>query len=1563
MADEIASLKVVIEAEDKVSPVVDGIGEKLGGLGGKRSPATRVPDEIAQKWQATGKALKNVGEGIDSVTKPIQVASVALAAGGTAAAKFAIDFEDNFAAVKKTVDGTPEQLAEIRQGIIDLTTTGINGHSAIPMTTQELTELAAAGGQLGIQTENIVEFTETMAQLGTATNLVGEEGAQTLARFMNVTGTSQGDIDRLGSAIVDLGNNYATTEAEIAQMALRLGATASVVGFSTQDILAYSTALSSMGVEAEAGGSAVSRIIMDIQSAVSSGGQDLQNFAKTSGKTAEEFAEQWKTDASGAFEEFIKGLSQSEDIIGTLADLGFNNIRDIQALQRFASASGIELLTSALERSNTAWQENTALQTEFDAKADTTASKIQIVKNNLTEAGRSLGEVMLPTIADATSGIANFAQGLAKMDEGSKKTAVGIGAVTVGVGALSKVAAGGMKFVGNIAEGIGKISEAASSLSSFGFSGGALAELGTLAGGIAAPAGVIAGYHLISKYVGESIENNSKLGQSYKELYGDLQEAEKQAEHIGALRDEYDKLNQSIEQGELSGDELEKAKARTEEIVQEIKGLVNDDTIKLMIDTGDYEAALDLAVAEAKNAVNEIEDTLSADNYKDAKKAVSGAYDTLIMSGNEGAQYRERQTAAREWLKEAAEFEQEYSRIMDNLSKAEDNGNSKGMRTFNAERNRLIKEMQDSGFTEAYKQMTGNDFKFEDMDGVVTQIQNVKTAYSELSTQIGAADETAENSRKSLAAMAQTAQDSAIAFNGFNNIQDVFAAGGNAVNNTVTQLISNMREWGFENKDIAAQVALFLNGFSDLQGAIEANALDAVISNFISKGEQLGLTSGEIAEKAALMKNGFSDIQQAAASGKINAVVSDFAKFGESMGMTVEQVDALAHGLELVPENKHIELTANGFEILDGAAEKLKEFANENVHISVDADGNLTILDEATGKTQILQDIGAVNLAVNAEGNIEALDAAGEKVAEIDGETAEVTYTANTDEADQYTPDDKPADVVFHPNTEEVDAYQPDDKSADVIYHIKTVGTPPKQQATGTDNFPGGLAMVNDQTGVADPRELILDHGRAFIPQGRNVILPLSKGAKVYTASQTKAIMTGMGIPRYAEGKDNSDAFTSARDDWLHYTRTHAVTVLEEYEKWLEFQEKFKDNEKDIQDIEEQLFSYRQKMYSERVNASESWLDHEERYNGLAASDYIAGLDRMKQYMAEYYAEGIISREEYNEQILRLDEKRIDKEREMLKKQQDESLAWIGDRTYFNDWQNYGDTPEAAYGRVKERLDTALAEGKILWDDYNDYLSEAGSALYQGRREQSESWLEEQRKYFGMSAEDYVAGLEREKAYTEEYYRLRLISAREYHEGMTEINHQIWDEAASAYDDMLSKQSEYISDMREKFSDEEQALRDSWDTLDRDEDMDDVRRQLEIYAGAVTDRGQQKYKDLQEQLKQLERDEELYQLQVNNNAVLERLEAEYDRAEDAKADFLKSIAVNTDIDVSGIVGDLTERLTTTGGNIETLLTQLLEAVNNSSVPSSTVYGPTYNDNRKISLTQIAGLIPLLGETQ
>ena len=152
-----------------------------------------------------------------------------------------------------------------------------------------------------------------------------------------------------------------------------------------------------------------------------------------------------------------------------------------------------------------------------------------------------------------------------------------------------------------------------------------------------------------------------------------------------------------------------------------------------------------------------------------------------------------------------------------------------------------------------------------------------------------------------------------------------------------------------------------------------------------------------------------------------------------------------------------------------------------------------------------------------------------------------------------------------------------------------------------------------------------------------------------------------------------------------------------------------------------------------------------------------------------------------------------------------------------------------------------------------------------------------------MTDEEYIAGLKRIQQYTQEYYDLGLISRKEYNENMTELNHDMFDQAGESFDDMLQQQQDYINKLRDEFSAQEQALQDSWTVEDRKADMSETQAQLDIYANAVTDRGQQKYKELQEQMKQLQRDEELYQLQVKNNATIEKLEAEYDALENSKA--------------------------------------------------------------------------------
>lgn len=1602
------SKKAYTDAQATVKKATEQYEEYEKGL-----KAAERADE-AQNLQNTGKRWKEVGEGIDTVTKPLQYAATALAAGGVASAKFAIDFEDNFANVKKTVDGTPEQLEKIRQEIIDMTTVGINGHSAIPETTAELTELAAAGGQLGITTDNIVDFTEVMAQMGSATNLVGEEGAATLARFQNVMGVGQNEIRNIGSAIVDLGNHSATTESEIAAMALRMGKYGSSVRMSAADVLGYSAALSSLGIEAQMGGSAIGRTWLSIETAVASGGEGLTKFAKYSGKSAEEFKKQWNTDSSGAFNGLLKGLQSAENLTLALDDLGINNTQDIQAMM--ALVNGYDLVTESVNRSNTAYKENTALQEEFDRKAETTASQLSVTKNNIVEAARSIGETMLPSIKDASTTVANFAKGLSQMDDEQKRAVVNTGATVIALGALSKVGVGVIKGAGDFVEGLGVISDklpiiadatSAIKVSTAGL-GSSFSALAPIFGAVLAPAAVVAGYKVIADHVTEAIENNAKLGQSYKELYSQWQDADNQVSHLENLRSEYEKLNESINSGTLNPEELESAKNRINDIMQEIKATTNDDTIKLMIDTGEFDTALAMAVSNAQDSANEIKDALDLTSGKKAQKAVSEGYDALQKGSSYGMDYKNQKEEMSQWLQQATDVKEKYQQLQEEMTAAYASGDKERRQKAIQARDAFVNEMTDSEFSKAYEKMQGQKFSFGEMKDVQKQVDNIKAAYNEISTSIEKMDERANNGRESLQAVAEVVTSESMNLNGFKNMQEVFESGGIAVDNVCKQIKSTMTDLGFENQDIAAQVALFKNGFQDLQGAINNNALDAVVNDFVKQGKEIGLTSEEIVTKAALMKNGFSDIQQAVASGDVSGLVKDLSSLGGDLGLSTEQVDALAHSLGLLPEDKHIEIDASGdVSAIENAKNAVEEINNAgNVQLQVSAEGDISVLDTADSKLQELINNNQVTITFNVDtGGFDINDLGGNKLGEI---TADGKI--NWEKGDVEKPENEKADGTIDYKLGDVAKPENAVATGTINYTLGTVATPngvPK--AKGTQNFEGGLAMVNDEKGISDPRELIVDKGRAFIPQGKDVVLPLSKGAKVYTASQTKAIMNGMGIPHYATGKDNSDAFTSAKDDWTHYTKTHAVTTAQELEKWLEFQEKFKSNDKDIADIEEQIFSLTQKRTQELNNLSKSyieeraalndwddngdnpidafarirdrnmaeveagrmtwedyttemssigstlyenmteysrdWLEHQEKYNGMSAADYIAGIGRIQTYTEQMYAQGIISHKEYVEAKNKLNEEYLDKRKEQIEQEYNISKDYISEHTYFNDWQDNGDNPLDAYNRVMDRHREELANGELTQDEFDKYQSELGSDMYSERVEQSKNWLEEQRKYYGMTDEEYIAGLKRIQQYTQEYYDLGLISRKEYNENMTELNHDMFDQAGESFDDMLQQQQDYINKLRDEFSAQEQALQDSWTVEDRKADMSETQAQLDIYANAVTDRGQQKYKELQEQMKQLQRDEELYQLQVKNNATIEKLEAEYDALENSKADFIKSIATNIDsIDVTGIVADITQEVSDGNDKITKTLGEIIEAIKGIKIEQQ-----NYNNNSKITI--------------
>ena len=312
---------------------------------------------------------------------------------GAAALKMAIDFESAFTGVLKTVEGTDVQLDKLRTGILDMS-------EALPATANEIAGVAEQAGQLGIETNSVLGFTKVMIDMGESTNLSANDAAQSLARFFNIMGTGASKFDNLGSSIVDLGNNFATTESEITDISLRLAGAGKIVGLAESDILGLSTAMSSIGIAAERGGTAMTRTLVEINTAVDGGGERLQKFADVAGTTATAFAATWKDEPIDAVLEFIEGIKrlgeEGGNVSTTLDDLDLRGIRVQQTLTGLASAGN--LTADAVERSATAWEQNTALATEAGRRYATTESQLRQFGNTLKRELIDTGTERLPVL-------------------------------------------------------------------------------------------------------------------------------------------------------------------------------------------------------------------------------------------------------------------------------------------------------------------------------------------------------------------------------------------------------------------------------------------------------------------------------------------------------------------------------------------------------------------------------------------------------------------------------------------------------------------------------------------------------------------------------------------------------------------------------------------------------------------------------------------------------------------------------------------------------------------------------------------------------------------------------------------------------------------------------------------------------------------------------------------------------------------------------------------------------------------------------------------------------------
>lgn len=374
MASSDMKLDLIISAQDLASKEIEGIRRKLDDL----------TKSTSETWKNSDGVFSKMKLGWAAVAGAIAYAWTKLFEFWEEAVSVANSYESAFAWVKKTVDGTTSDFVKLDSTLKKMSKT-------IPSTYEELAWIMELGGQLGVWINDLEKFTTTIAELGTATNLTNEDAAQMLAQFANITWMDLSNIDRLGATIVDLWNNFATTEADIVNFASRIAGAWNIAWLSESQIMGIATAFSSVGIEAEAWGTAVQKVLLQMNNAATLWGDSLIEYSKAIWVTTEEFKELWNTHPEEVFQRFLTSLNDAwSGASKILQDL---ELKDERLTRAFLSLwQNSEILTDAISRGNEAWNENIALVNEANQRYATTESQLIMLQNERANAMEAIWE-------------------------------------------------------------------------------------------------------------------------------------------------------------------------------------------------------------------------------------------------------------------------------------------------------------------------------------------------------------------------------------------------------------------------------------------------------------------------------------------------------------------------------------------------------------------------------------------------------------------------------------------------------------------------------------------------------------------------------------------------------------------------------------------------------------------------------------------------------------------------------------------------------------------------------------------------------------------------------------------------------------------------------------------------------------------------------------------------------------------------------------------------------------------------------------------------------------------
>lgn len=1127
-----------------------------------------------------GNTLQTVGGKMTGLGNTMTVGVTApIVAGVGAVVKSAMSWESAFAGVKKTNDEVVDSNGNVVYSYADLEN-GLRGLTAqLPASHEEIAGVAEAAGQLGIKSQDVVSFTKTMIDMGESTNLSAEDAASAIAKIANITGLTSDEYQRFGSSVVALGNNFATTEQDIVAMANRLAASGTLAGLTNQEILGLATAMSSVGIEAEAGGTAMTQTLAAIESAVAAGGEDLQKFATVAGESAQEFADKWKNHPIEAIQDFIRGLGKldekGESATMVLDDMQLSGVRQSNMLKSLALAA--DTMTGAVDLSNKAWSENTALTNEASTRYETTESKLKMLKNQVVDMAIDYGGPFVDALKNGLEASKPLIQTLSDMAKKFNElspaqqqhimkwlaisAAAGpalsiLGKLTTGLGSMFKVFgsvnSGIGKLVGKLAPmasgltGVGSAAVGATgATSNFGGAVGLLSNpLGLVVGGAAALAG---GLVVLANAKQHAREEAQKYGTTLSgETKGALDQFGTAVTNTkiamtnfetGAVQSADNVKTAVADMMKQITDGAEKSKARIDELAQKFG--FTDEQVAVA------KAKQDQIVQNSQTMADQITSIYEKHNGDVSKLTTTEK--TIVESNMKQlceARVKELSLGKSKEKAVLSTFNGEIGKMtmaqLKDSSKALQAAMKEEQKAYKDQRSGL-KESLDQGIIDQQEYNTRMTALKEQHKATMSEFgQALVKIAQEQDAQSGQFGVYAEKIRRVLADYDMSFEDlSQRAMESANKIGQHTAMIGTYTSDMSADARNATDQWN----------ALTLD---PLTGELKTNAVQEVT-------------------KALTAENGWNNMEFILKNANVNSnarveVADALQKLGEWDKTTPEQKELLFQndkGLLAIYQSK------NQLDIWNGMPTNVKELLCEDKNFTSNAERAKEMLDKWNSATPDQKDLiahnktaGDVSAAISMiysvpdrkNTDLTATDNTGGSTASAQGKinnvnqksipgilasdlTGGATGSAQSkinNVNQKSVPGILASDLTGGPTSSAKNnlnsvrdksvTVTAVDNASGVISNIASwlgslkdkvvnVVTHHTKNEKGTNFHPGGLALVNDQKGGTYRELITLPDGTSFIPKDRNVMLPLPRGSKVLPAGKTKQL-----FPRYANG-------------------------------------------------------------------------------------------------------------------------------------------------------------------------------------------------------------------------------------------------------------------------------------------------------------------------------------------------------------------------------------------------------------------------------------------------------------